>query len=117
MVGGGANEVLFLLRRGDGLVDLALGDHGAEEVLQSFLFASRAAEEIATAANFTFAEFLTAPSTGAKVLETFFERGEGGASPDEGFFGLRATLVLSLRCGGLIPFCEMEACVVQLGFQ
>ena len=42
---------------------------------------------------------------------------EHGAGSDEEFLGLRRGFVLGLRGGGLVPAREVEAGVVELGFE
>ena len=42
---------------------------------------------------------------------------EHGAGADEGFLGLGGGFMLGLRCGGLVAPREVEAGVVELGFQ
>ena len=103
---------------GDGLVGGGLGGHGGEQGVEAVLFALGAREEVAAAAELAVAEPGASPGRGRG--EGVEARGEGlehGAGSDEGLLGLGRGFVLGLRGGGLVPAREVEAGVVELGFQ
>lgn len=109
-------EQLGLLHGGDGVVEFGFGGHGVQQVFESVSVLLGGREQVLSAADFAFAQFLARPPSSTVTAAAFLQVGQPvfqgfdeRAGFDEGGFRRRAGLVLLVRVRGLVSVGQVQS--------